>query len=167
MDGFQVEMLYDRLVFSGHCCGYGYNFLWPHVSPDDVARVYKHRKYLVGPDGFLGGDTWKVAQTDGGGWLVDLKDHRTTIDTHGIDGLTDALSLVSTVSGRDLDDLFSMARETDASVTIQSSWKGWKDRMTYRFDPNTSLGKHILLREFAEIKKPDDDGASKISTCKR
>jgi uncharacterized protein YuzE len=38
-----------------------------------------------------------------------------------------------------------------AATKIQAHYKGWKTRMTYRYTPYTTLGKHLILKDFYGI----------------
>ena len=46
--------------------------------------------------------------------------------------------------------VYNVERE-EAAVTIQKMYRGWRVRMKYTFNPNTSFGKFLILRDFAKI----------------
>lgn len=43
--------------------------------------------------------------------------------------------------------IYPMERE-EAATTIQKIYRGWRVRIKYTFNPNTSLGKFLIMREF-------------------
>lgn len=43
--------------------------------------------------------------------------------------------------------------QNNASRLIQSTFRGWKARNTYRFNPNTTLGRHLIMKMFYDLLK--------------
>jgi hypothetical protein len=39
----------------------------------------------------------------------------------------------------------------EAAVTIQKMYRGWRVRMKYTFNPNTSFGEFLILRDFVKM----------------
>lgn len=47
--------------------------------------------------------------------------------------------------------LYDYERVEAAATRIWSFWQGWKTRMTYRYNPETTLGKYLAIKMYKEV----------------
>ena len=47
--------------------------------------------------------------------------------------------------------MFDTTMAEQAAITIQKHFRGWKDRMRYRYNPNTRLGRYCAMKLFEQL----------------
>jgi IQ calmodulin-binding motif len=46
---------------------------------------------------------------------------------------------------------YDLDRYNRAATRLQATWKGWLARRDYRYNPYTTLGRHLVLRDFEDL----------------
>ncbi len=52
--------------------------------------------------------------------------------------------------------IYDVGLEVNAATRIQSAFRGWRARIEFRFDPNTTLGKYCVEKMFQEVLHAGD-----------
>lgn len=97
-----------------------------------------------------------MANFFGDGWQVLLDDpetNTTTVDMDEVPIVQEWINkLPSEMTSPYIIGHFEHDPKYTAASKIAAAFRGWKVRMKYRFDPNTTLGKHLVMTMFNNAK---------------